>query len=117
MCNVGEQKWSVPVSLFFGKVRGELNVPSCGAGGVGYRSIGRAASPLTATIYDSGKGEFLDAVCLGISCNIESDLALAEFAANNAINVAISYTFFFLNLGDHPIFPSILLLRAMCRSM
>ena len=36
-------------------------------------------------------------------------LALAEFAANNAVNVATSYTPFFLNSGDHPIVPSILL--------
>ena len=36
-------------------------------------------------------------------------LALAEFAANNAINVATGYTPFFLNSGDHPIVPSILL--------
>ena len=35
--------------------------------------------------------------------------ALAEFAANNAINVAIGYTPFFLNSGDHPIVLSILL--------
>ena len=36
-------------------------------------------------------------------------LALAEFAANNAVNVAIGYTPFFLNSGGHPIVPSILL--------
>ena len=36
-------------------------------------------------------------------------LALAEFAANNDVNVAIGYTPFFLNSGDHPIVPSILL--------
>ena len=36
-------------------------------------------------------------------------LALAEFAANNAVNVATGYTPFFLNSGDHPIVPSILL--------
>ena len=35
-------------------------------------------------------------------------LALAEFAANNAINVATGYTPFFLNSGNHPIVPSIL---------
>ena len=34
---------------------------------------------------------------------------LAKLAANNAINVAIGYTPFFLNSGDHPIVPSILL--------
>ena len=38
-------------------------------------------------------------------------LALAEFAANNAVNVATGYTPFFLNSGDHPIVPSILLHR------
>ena len=36
-------------------------------------------------------------------------LALAEFAANNAVNVATGYTPFFLNSGDHPIVPPILL--------
>ena len=36
-------------------------------------------------------------------------LALAEFAANNAVNVATGYTPIFLNSGDHPIVPSILL--------
>ena len=36
-------------------------------------------------------------------------LALAEFAANNVVNVAIGYTLFYLNSGDHPIVPSILL--------
>ena len=36
-------------------------------------------------------------------------LAPAEFAADNAINVAISYTPFNLNSGDHPIVPLILL--------
>ena len=30
-------------------------------------------------------------------------LALAEFAANNAVNVATGYALFFLNSGDHPI--------------
>ena len=36
-------------------------------------------------------------------------LALAEFAANNTINVATVYTPFFLHSGDHPIVPPILL--------
>ena len=36
-------------------------------------------------------------------------LALTEFAANNAVNVATGYTPFFLNSGDHPIVLSILL--------
>ena len=36
-------------------------------------------------------------------------LELAEFAANNAVNVATAYTPFFVNSGDHPIVPSILL--------
>ena len=30
-------------------------------------------------------------------------LALAEFATNNVVNVAIGYSPFFLNLGDHPL--------------
>ena len=36
-------------------------------------------------------------------------LALVEFAMNNVVNVATSYTPFFLNSGDHPIIVSILL--------
>ena len=36
-------------------------------------------------------------------------LALAESAATNTVNVAIGYTPFFLNSGDHPIVLSILL--------
>ena len=36
-------------------------------------------------------------------------LVLAEFAANNAVNVATGYTPFYLNSGDHPIVPLILL--------
>ena len=36
-------------------------------------------------------------------------LPLAEFAANNAVNVATGYTPFFLNSGDHPILPTQLL--------
>ena len=34
-------------------------------------------------------------------------LALAEFVANNPGNVAIEYSPFFLNSGDHPLVPSI----------
>ena len=34
---------------------------------------------------------------------------LVEFAAKNAINVAIGYKLFFLNPSDYPIVPSILL--------
>ena len=33
-------------------------------------------------------------------------LALAEFAANNAVNVATGFSPFFLNSGDHPIMPT-----------
>ena len=36
-------------------------------------------------------------------------MALVELAANNTINVATGCTPFFLNFGDHPIVPSILL--------
>ena len=36
-------------------------------------------------------------------------LTLVEFAANNAVNMAIGYTPFHLNSNDHPIVPSILL--------
>ena len=36
-------------------------------------------------------------------------LALAEFAANNAFHVATGHTAFFLNSGDHPIVPTTLL--------
>ena len=32
---------------------------------------------------------------------------LAEFAANNAVNVATGYSPFFLNFGDHPLVPSV----------
>ena len=34
-------------------------------------------------------------------------LALVEFAANNAINVATGYSPFFLNSADHPLVPSV----------
>ena len=36
-------------------------------------------------------------------------LPLAEFAVNNAVNVATGYSPFFLNSGDHPILPATLL--------
>ena len=36
-------------------------------------------------------------------------LALAEFATNNAINVATGYSPFYLNSGDHPLVPSVLM--------
>ena len=36
-------------------------------------------------------------------------LALAEFEANNAVNVPTGYTLFYLNSGHHPIVPLILL--------
>ena len=36
-------------------------------------------------------------------------LALAEFAANNAVNVATSHILFFLNSGDHPLVPLVFL--------
>ena len=36
-------------------------------------------------------------------------LALAEFAANNAVNVATGYSPFYLNSGDHPFVPSVLM--------
>ena len=36
-------------------------------------------------------------------------LALAEFAANNAINVATGYSPFYLQFGDHPLVPSVLM--------
>ena len=34
-------------------------------------------------------------------------LALAEFVANNAVNMATGYSPFFLNSGDHPLVPSV----------
>ena len=34
---------------------------------------------------------------------------MAEFAANNAVNVAIGYSPFYLSSGDHPLVPSILM--------
>ena len=36
-------------------------------------------------------------------------LSLAEFAANNAVNVATGFTPFFLNSGNHPILPTTLM--------
>ena len=36
-------------------------------------------------------------------------MALAEFAANNAVNVATGYSLFYLNSGDHPLVPSVLM--------
>ena len=33
--------------------------------------------------------------------------ALAEFSANNVVNVATGYSPFFLNFGDHPLVPSV----------
>ena len=32
-------------------------------------------------------------------------MPLAEFAANNAVNVATGYSTFFLNAGSHPLVP------------
>ena len=36
-------------------------------------------------------------------------LALVEFAANNLGNVATGYSPFYLNSGDHPLVPSVLM--------
>ena len=36
-------------------------------------------------------------------------MALVEFAANNAVNVARGYSPFYLNSGDHPLVPSVLM--------
>ena len=36
-------------------------------------------------------------------------LMIAEFAANNAVNVATGYSPFYLNAGDHPLVPSALM--------
>ena len=36
-------------------------------------------------------------------------LVLAEFAANNTVNVATGYSPFYLNSGDHPLVPSVLM--------
>ena len=33
--------------------------------------------------------------------------ALAEFVANNVVNMAAGYSPFFLNSGDHPLVPSV----------
>lgn len=33
----------------------------------------------------------------------------AKFIANNVVNIAIGYTLFFLNFGDHPFAPLVLL--------
>ena len=34
-------------------------------------------------------------------------MALAEFAANNTVNVAMGYSPFFINSGGHPLVPSV----------
>ena len=34
-------------------------------------------------------------------------MALVEFAANNAVNVSMGYSPFYLNSGDHPLVPSV----------
>ena len=34
---------------------------------------------------------------------------MAEFAANNAVNVATGYSPFYLNFGAHPLVPSVLI--------
>ena len=36
-------------------------------------------------------------------------MALAEFAANNVVNVATGYSPFYLNSGDHPLVPLVLM--------
>ena len=36
-------------------------------------------------------------------------MAFAEFAVNNAANVATGYSPFYLNSGDHPLVPSVLM--------
>ena len=36
-------------------------------------------------------------------------LALVDFAANNAVNVSTGYSLFYLNSGDHPLVPSVLM--------
>ena len=36
-------------------------------------------------------------------------MALAEFVANNTVNVAMGYSPFFLNSGNHPLVPSVLM--------
>ena len=36
-------------------------------------------------------------------------LALAEFVANNVVNVAMGYSPFYPNSGDHPLVPSVLM--------
>ena len=41
--------------------------------------------------------------------NWVKQLPLAEFAANNVVNVAKGYSPFFLNSGDHPILPTSIL--------
>ena len=36
-------------------------------------------------------------------------LTLAEFAANNVVNVAMGYSLFYLSSSDHPLVPSVLM--------
>ena len=45
-----------------------------------------------------------------------AQLPLAEFAANNAVNVSTGYTPFYLNSGQHPLIPAMLLARGTPKS-
>ena len=43
-------------------------------------------------------------------------LALAEFVANNAVNVATGYSPFYLNSGDHPLYHQFSCTAGVCRA-
>ena len=45
-----------------------------------------------------------------------AQLPLAEFAANNAVNVSTGFTPFYLNSGQHPVIPTMLLARGQPKS-
>ena len=45
-----------------------------------------------------------------------AQLPLVEFPANNAINVSTGFTPFYLNFGQHPVIPTMLLARGKPKS-
>ena len=45
-----------------------------------------------------------------------TQLPFSEFAANNAVNVSTGFTPFYLNSGQHPVIPTMLLSRGKPRS-
>ena len=58
---------------------------------------------------DSDAGEFLETICQKTPPDLESIPGIGGVAANNAINMATGYSPFYLNFGDHPLVPSVLM--------